>query len=96
MLEEIRRAKKKTTKKIQNKSKRKKQTNKQSHLVHPIKEMNGKKIKAIQKENEIRKAVSRTLRWRLRIKLQKDNTDKQPTVSEDNTVKQPTVPEENT
>jgi hypothetical protein len=33
MLEEIRRAKKKTTKKIQNKSKRKKQTNKQSHLV---------------------------------------------------------------
>jgi len=65
-------------------------------LVHPIKEMNGKKIKAIQKENEIRKAVSRTLRWRLRIKLQKDNTDKQPTVPEENTVKQPTVPEENT
>jgi hypothetical protein len=48
MLEEIRRAKKRTTKKIQNKSKRKKQTNKQSHLVHPIKEMNGEKIKAIQ------------------------------------------------
>jgi hypothetical protein len=47
--------------------------------------VNGKKIKAIQKENEIRKAVSRTLRWRLRIKLQKDNTDKQPTVPEKNT-----------
>jgi hypothetical protein len=43
--------------------------------------MNEKKIKAIQKENEIRK----TQRWRLRIKLQKDNTDKQPTVPEENT-----------
>ena len=51
----------------------------------PIKEMSGKKIKAIQKENEIRKAVIRTQRWRLRIKLQKDNTDKQPTVPEKNT-----------
>jgi hypothetical protein len=40
---------------------------------------------AIQKENEIRKAVIRTQRWRLRIKLQKDNTDKQPTVPEKNT-----------
>ena len=42
------------------------------------------KIKVIQKENEIRKAVIRTQRWRLRIKLQKDNTDKQPTVPEEN------------
>jgi hypothetical protein len=41
--------------------------------------MNGKKIKAIQKENEIRKVVIRTQRWRLRIKLLKDNADKQPT-----------------
>ena len=46
-----------------------------------------KKTKAFQKENEIRKAVIRTQRWRLRIKLQKDNTDKQPTVPEKNTVK---------
>jgi hypothetical protein len=51
-----------------------KQTNKQSHLVHSIKEMNGGKIKAIQEENEIRKAVIRTQKWRLRIKLQKENT----------------------
>ena len=71
------------TKKIQSKTKSKKktnkQTNKQSHLVHSIKEMNGGGeggIKAIQKENEIRKAVIRTQRWRLRIKLQKENTDK--------------------
>jgi hypothetical protein len=76
MLEEIRREKR-----------AKKKNNKESHLVHPIpiKEMSGKKIKAIQKENEIRKAVIRTQRWRLRIKLQKDNTDKQPTVPEKNT-----------
>jgi hypothetical protein len=45
-------------------------------LVHSIKEMNGGKIKAIQEENEIRKAVIRTQKWRLRIKLQKENTDK--------------------
>ena len=39
----------------------------------------------IQKENEKRKAVIciRTQRWRLRIKLQKDNTDKQPTIPEE-------------
>jgi hypothetical protein len=37
------------------------------------------KIKVIKKENEKRKAVIRTQRWRLRIKLQKDITDKQPT-----------------
>jgi len=42
-----------------------------------------KKIKVIPKENEKRKAVIRTQRWRLRIKLQKDNTDKQPTVPEE-------------
>ena len=41
------------------------------------------KIKVIQKENEKRKAVIRTQRWRLRIKLQKDNADKQPTVPEE-------------
>jgi len=41
------------------------------------------KIKVIKKENEKRKAVIRTQRWRLRIKLQKDNTDKQPTVPEE-------------
>jgi len=52
--------------------------------VHPIKEMN-EKIKVIQKENEKRKAVIRTPRWKLRIKLQKDNTDKQPTVPEEST-----------
>jgi hypothetical protein len=39
----------------------------------------------IQKETEKRKAFIRTQRWRLRIKLQKDNTDKQPTVPEENT-----------
>jgi len=37
----------------------------------------------IQKENEKRKAFIRTQRWRLRIKLQKDNTDKQPTIPEE-------------
>ena len=67
------------------------------------------KIKVIQKENEKRKSVIRTQRWRLRIKLQKDNPDKQPTVPEEsltivgpnmtekrknNTDKQPTVPGE--
>jgi len=31
----------------------------------------------------MRKAVIRIQRWRLRIKLQKDNTDKQPTVPEE-------------
>jgi hypothetical protein len=41
------------------------------------------KIKVIQKENEKRKSVIRTQRWRLRIKLQNDNTDKQPTVPEE-------------
>ena len=63
--------------------------------MHPIKTMN-EKIKVIQKENENRKAVIRTQRWRLRIKLQNDNIDKRPTVPEDNTDKQPTVPEDNT
>ena len=53
-------------------NKKQKINNKESQLVHHIKEMNEKKIKAIQKENEIRK----TQRWRLRIKLQKENTDK--------------------
>ena len=50
--------------------------------MHPIKTMN-EKIKVIQRENEKRKAVIRTQRWRLRIKLQKDNTDKQSTVPEE-------------
>ena len=50
------RAKKKTTK------------NKERKPVHSIKEMN-EKIKVIKKENEKRKAVIRTQRWRLRIKL---------------------------
>jgi hypothetical protein len=36
--------------------------------VHSIKEMI-EKIKVIKKENEKRKAVIRTQRWRLRIKL---------------------------
>jgi hypothetical protein len=82
MQKEIRR----TKKKIQSKTKTKtnKQTNKQTKVYH-VKEMNGKKIKAIQKENEIRKVVIRTQRWRLRIKLLKDNADKQPTVPEENT-----------
>ena len=53
--------------------------------MYHVKEMNRKKIKAIQKENEIRKVVIRTQRWRLRIKLLKDNADKQPTVPEENT-----------
>ena len=44
--------------------------NKQRKPVHLIKEMN-EKIKVIQKENKKRKAVIRTQRWRLRIKLQK-------------------------
>ena len=47
--------------------------------MHLIKEMN-EKNQSNSKENEKRKAVIRTQRWRLRIKLQKDNTDKQPTV----------------
>ena len=59
-----------------------KTTTKHRKLVHPIKEMN-EKIKVIQKENEKRKSVIRTQRWRLRIKLQNDNTDKQPTVPEE-------------
>ena len=42
------------------------------------------KIKVIQKENEKRKAVIRTQSWGLRIKLQKDNTEKQSTVPEEN------------
>jgi len=41
--------KKRTTKKIQSKTKSKKKTNKQSHLVHPIKEMNVKKSKQFKK-----------------------------------------------
>ena len=41
------------------------------------------KIKVIQKENEKRKTVVRTQRWRLRIKLQRGNADKQPTVPEE-------------
>ena len=59
---------------------RAKQTNK---TIHPIKEMN-EKIKVIQKENEKRKDVIRTQSWGLRIKLQKDNTEKQSTVPEEN------------
>ena len=47
-----------------------------------MKTMN-EKIKVIQKENEKRKSVIRTQRWRLRIQLQNDNTDKQPTVPEE-------------
>jgi hypothetical protein len=35
------------------------------------------------KENEIRKAVIRTQRWRLRNKLQRNNNDEQPTVPEE-------------
>ena len=41
------------------------------------------KIKVNQKENGKRKAIIRTQRWRLRIKLQKDNTDKQSTLPEE-------------
>ena len=52
--------------------------------MRPIKEIN-EKIKVIQKENEKRKAVIRTPRWKLIIKLQKDNTDRQPTVPEEST-----------
>jgi hypothetical protein len=35
------------------------------------------------RQNKKRKAVIRTQRWRLRIKLQKDNTDKQSTAPEE-------------
>ena len=63
----------------QNKKQKKTTTNKHTKKTHPIKEMN-EIIKIIQKENEKRKAVIRTQRWRLRTKLEKDNTDKQPTV----------------
>ena len=52
---------------------------------YKINECKNQSTKVIQKENEKRKAVIRTQRWRLRIKLQKDNTDKQPTVPEDST-----------
>ena len=43
------------------------------------------KIKVIQKENEKRIAVIRAQSWGLRIKLQKDNTEKQSTVPEEST-----------
>ena len=58
--------KRRTTKKIQ--SQKKKTKNKERKPVHSIKEMI-EKIKVIKKENEKRKAVIRTQRWRLRIKL---------------------------
>ena len=76
MLEEIRREKEDTE---QNKKQKNKQTKKTSASY---KRNAWEKIKVIQRENEIIKAVIRTQRWRLRIKLQKDNTDKQPTVPE--------------
>jgi hypothetical protein len=64
MLEEIRRSKKRTTKKIQSKTKSKKTKNKERKKEKPFvasyKRNEWKKIKAIQKENEIRKAVIRT------------------------------------
>ena len=50
MLEEIRRQKKKMTKKIQSKTKSKKKQRKIRHLVHPIKEMNGKKSKQFKRK----------------------------------------------
>ena len=52
--------------------------------MRPIKEIN-EKIKVIQKENEKRKSAIITQRWKLRITLPKDNTDKQPTVQEEGT-----------
>ena len=58
--------KRRTTKKIQ--SQKKTTKNKERKPVHSIKEMI-EKIKVIKKENEKRKAVIRTQRWRLRIKL---------------------------
>jgi hypothetical protein len=67
---------------IQSKTKRKKNQKQTKKTTHPIKEMN-EKIKVIKKENKKRKAVIRTQRWRLRIKLQKDNTDKQSTAPEE-------------
>ena len=88
MLEEIKESKKENNKedteqKKAQKQNKKQKTNKQRKPVHPIKTMN-EKIKVIQKENEKTKAVIRTQRWRLRIKLQKDNIDKQSTVPEEN------------
>jgi hypothetical protein len=89
MLEEIKVSKKtKQRRRYRARQKAKNQTNKQRKpFGASYKRNEWKKTKAFQKENEIRKAVIRTQRWRLRIKLQKDNTDKQPTVPEKNTVK---------
>ena len=78
MLKEMRRQNREQQRRYRAKQKAKKNpktTTKHRKPVHPTKEMN-EKIKVIQKENEKRKAVIRTLRWRLIIKLQKDNTDK--------------------
>jgi hypothetical protein len=50
--------------------KKQQKTNKERKPVHPIKEMNEKKL---------------PLEHRLRIKLQKDNTEKQPAVPEERT-----------
>jgi hypothetical protein len=77
MLKEMRRQKKRT-KKIQSKKIIKKPQKNHRKPVHLIKEMNEKN-----QSNSKRKSVIRTQRWRLRIKLQKDNTDKQPTVPEE-------------
>ena len=48
MLEEIKERKKRTTKKIQSKTKNKER--KKSHLLHPIKEMNEKKSKQFKRK----------------------------------------------
>ena len=59
--------------------------NKQTKKTSASYKTMNEKLKVIQKANENRKAVIRTQRWKLRIKLQKDNTDKQPTVPEEST-----------
>ena len=85
MLKEMRRQNREQQRRYRAKQKAKnKQANKERKPVRPIKEIN-EKIKVIQKENEKRKSAIITQRWKLRIKLPKDNTDKQPTVQEEGT-----------
>jgi 2-methylisocitrate lyase-like PEP mutase family enzyme len=66
MLKEMRRQKGEQQRRYR--AKKNKTKNKERKPVHSIKEMI-EKIKVIKKENEKRKAVIRTQRWRLRIKL---------------------------
>ena len=70
MLKDTRKQKGEQQRRYKTNNNKNNKTNKQRKPVHLIKEMN-EKIKIIQKENKKRKAVIRTQRWRLRIKLQK-------------------------